>query len=88
MGRRPRNKLPTARELLAPAAYDPLKVKRLLDQTKINQKYYHDRKKAGQPRVALEPGDEVRMQPFPGSDRWTPAVVVRQAQCTAILRCG
>ncbi|KAK0156522.1 Apoptosis-stimulating of p53 protein 1 [Merluccius polli] len=77
MGRRPRNKLPTARELLAPTAYDPLKVKRLLDQTKENQKYY-DRKRAGKPRVALKPGDEVRMQPHPGSHTWSPAVVVRQ----------
>lgn len=60
VGRRPR-------ELLVPTAYDPLKVKRLLDQTKDNQKYYHDRNRAGKPRVALKPGDEVRMQPYPGS---------------------
>ena len=70
--------LPTASELLAPKAYDPLRVKRLLDQTKDYQKYYHDRKRAGEPRVALEPGKEVRMQPHPGSHTWTPAVVVRQ----------
>ena len=43
-----------ARELLAPTAYDPMKVKRLLDQTKDNQKYYYDSKRAGKPCVALE----------------------------------
>lgn len=78
MGRRPRNNLPSARQLLAPTAYDPQKVKRLLDKTKDIQKYHHDHKRAGKPRVDLKPGDEVRMQPFPGSHTWTPAVVVRQ----------
>ncbi|KAL2085061.1 hypothetical protein ACEWY4_020579 [Coilia grayii] len=66
------------RQLLAPTAYDPQKVKRLLDQTKDTQKYHHDHKRAGKPRVDLKPGEEVRMQPFPGSHTWTPAVVVRQ----------
>lgn len=78
MGRRPRNNLPTACRLLAPTAYDPLKVKCLLDQTKDTQKHHHDLKKAGKPCIDLKPGDEVRMQPFPGSHTWTPAVVVRQ----------
>lgn len=78
MGRRPQRKLPTACEFLASTANDPLKVKRQLDQTKLDQKHNHDRKKAGKPRVAPKPGNEVRMQPFPGSDRWTPAIVVRQ----------
>lgn len=77
MGRRPRNKLPTARVLLAPTAYDPLKVKRLLDKSKDTQKCYHDRKRAGNPRPALRPGDEVRMQPYPGNQQWSPGVIVR-----------
>ena len=38
-----------ARELLAPTAYNPMKVKRLLDQTKDNQRYYYDGKRAGKP---------------------------------------
>ena len=37
MDRRPRNKLPAARALLTPTAYNPLKVKRLLDKTKDTQ---------------------------------------------------
>lgn len=49
MGRRPRNNLPTARPLLEPMAYDPRKVKHLLDKTKHAQKFYHDRKRAGRP---------------------------------------
>ena len=49
MGRRPRNKLSTAHVLLAPTAYDPLKVKRLLDKSKCMQKFYHDLNRAGNP---------------------------------------
>lgn len=36
MGRRPRNKLPSARALLKPTADDPDKIKRLLDKAKEN----------------------------------------------------
>uniref|UniRef100_A0A8C5MJR4 Gypsy retrotransposon integrase-like protein 1 n=1 Tax=Leptobrachium leishanense TaxID=445787 RepID=A0A8C5MJR4_9ANUR len=77
MGRRPRNSLPTARLLLAPAAYDPIKVKQRLDRSKCIQKFYYDHKRASGPRAELKPGDEVRMQPHPGSNRWSPGVVVR-----------
>ncbi|KAJ8376933.1 hypothetical protein SKAU_G00075130 [Synaphobranchus kaupii] len=51
MGRRPRNTLPTARALLEPMNYDPLRVKHQLDKTKHAQKFYHDRKRAGRPRT-------------------------------------
>ena len=90
MGRRPRNKLPTARILLAPKAYDPLKVKHLLDKTKDSQKFYYDRKRAGKPPVALKPGDEIRMQPYPGNNRWSPGVVVKQhsAPRSYVVDCG
>lgn len=77
MGRRPRKNLPTARQLLAPTADDPPKVKHLLpDHAKDIQKSH--RKKAGKHRIDLKSGDEARMQPFPGSHTWTPAVVVQQ----------
>lgn len=76
MGRRPRNKLPTARALLRPMNYDSLKVKHLLDKTKRTQKLYHD-KRAVRPRPDLRPGDEVRMAPYPGNQKWSPAVVVQ-----------
>ncbi|KAJ8366207.1 hypothetical protein SKAU_G00150380 [Synaphobranchus kaupii] len=78
MGRRPRNTLPTARALLEPMNYDPLRVKHQLDKTKHAQKFYHDRKRAGRPRTDLRPGEEVRMQPYPGHQRWTPGVIVQQ----------
>ena len=81
MGRRPRNKLPAARELLTPMAYDALEVKRLLDKTKDTQKFYYDRKRAANPRPALQPGDEVRMAPYPGHRTWTPGVIL-QPHCT------
>uniref|UniRef100_A0A8C5M6E9 Uncharacterized protein n=1 Tax=Leptobrachium leishanense TaxID=445787 RepID=A0A8C5M6E9_9ANUR len=45
MDRRPRNCLPTARLLLAPAAYDPVNVKRRPDRNKCIQKSYYDRKR-------------------------------------------
>ncbi|XP_077394993.1 visual pigment-like receptor peropsin isoform X1 [Festucalex cinctus] len=77
MGRRPRNKLPTARALLEPMAYDALRVKRLLDKSKSTQKFYYDRKRAANTRIALQPGDEVRMAPYPGSPRWSPGVILR-----------
>lgn len=63
LGRRPHNNLPAARLLLTPAAYDPSKVKRQLDESKSAQKFYYDHKRASSPCPALKPGDEVRMQP-------------------------
>uniref|UniRef100_A0A3B3HY91 Gypsy retrotransposon integrase-like protein 1 n=1 Tax=Oryzias latipes TaxID=8090 RepID=A0A3B3HY91_ORYLA len=76
MGRRPRNNLPTARALLKPTSYDSNKVKWLLDKTKHIQKHYHDRR-AVSTKPELQPGDEVRMAPHPGNQKWSPAVVVR-----------
>lgn len=35
-----------------------LKVKRLFDNTKYTQKFYYDSKRAGNPPVALKPGDQ------------------------------
>lgn len=43
IGRRLRNKLPTAPALLQPMNDDHLKVKDLLDKSKCTQKMYHER---------------------------------------------
>jgi len=77
MGRRPHNKLPTAHALLTSMAHDLVKVKDLLDETKDTQKFYYDTKRAAKPCIALQPGDEVRMAPYPGSHKWMPGVVVQ-----------
>ena len=41
MSRRPRNKLPIAREFLRPTAYDVTKVRRSLGEEKERQRHYH-----------------------------------------------
>ena len=75
MGRRPRNKLPTTRELLKPATHDTAEVKRRMDEDKKRQKQYHDQHAGGDLPVLVE-GDQVRMAPFPASKKWLPATVV------------
>ncbi|XP_013412201.1 uncharacterized protein K02A2.6-like [Lingula anatina] len=45
MGRRPRNTLPAARNLLKPQAYNQREVKRHFSQEKLKQKYYYDQRK-------------------------------------------
>ena len=77
MGRRPRNKLPSLRELLTPTAYNRRDVIQRLNQQKANQKFYHDSKSASD-LPPLLPGDQVRMAPNPGSKRWNPAIVVKR----------
>ena len=75
-GRRPRNKLPSLRELLTPTAYNRQDVMQRLNQQKANQKFYHDSKSASD-LPPLRPGDQVRMAPHPGSKMWNPAIVVK-----------
>ena len=77
MGRRPRNKLPSLRELLTPTAYNRQDVMQRLNQKKANQKFYRDSKSASD-LPPLLPGDQVRMAPCPGSKRWNPAIVVKR----------
>lgn len=68
----------------------PFIVKHLLDKTKDIQKFCHDHKRAGKPPAVLQPGDEVRMQPYPGNSKWSPGVVVKQhsAQQSYVVDCG
>ena len=75
MSRRPRNKLPTARELLKPRIHSPTKVKTLLTKDKTKQQHYIN-KQTGKDLPVLVPGDSVRVLPFPGSKLWLPAKVV------------
>ena len=76
MGRRPRNKIPIATELLNPKQIDLKEVRKALDQSKKSQKHYYDAK---HPRdlPPLKAGDPVRMSPFPGTKNWVPATIVR-----------
>uniref|UniRef100_A0A8C6KIQ6 Gypsy retrotransposon integrase-like protein 1 n=1 Tax=Nothobranchius furzeri TaxID=105023 RepID=A0A8C6KIQ6_NOTFU len=72
MGRRPRNLLPTSKLLLVPKAHDPNQIKQRLDKSKAFQKFHYDKKRATSiptHHFPLVPGDEVRMQPHPGSAR-------------------
>lgn len=82
MGRRPRNKLPTAQQLLIPKAYDSLKIRHLLNRSKDSQKYYYDKGRTMRTRPELVPGEEVRMQPYPGHVKWSPAVVIQRHSST------
>ena len=75
MGRRPRKKLPTAKELLQPTAANHSEIKRRLDEAKLRQKHNYD-KHAGADLPPLMEGDPVRMAPHPGATKWLPATVV------------
>ena len=73
MGRRPRNKLPSLRELLTPTAYNRQDVMQRLTQQKANQKFYHDSKPTSDLPLLL-----------PGSKRWNPAIVVNDTSAHAL----
>jgi predicted aspartyl protease len=77
LGRRPRNMLPAARQLLAPNSYCHDQVRQTLQTEKNKQKHYYDRSSV-RPLPPLVPGDPVRMSPLPGSDSWLPAKVVQR----------
>ena len=77
MGRLPRNKFPSLRELLTPTAYNCQDVMQRLNHQKANQKFYHDSKSASD-LPPLCPGGQVRMAPIPGSKMWNPAIVVKR----------
>jgi hypothetical protein len=77
MGRRPRNTLPSAREILAPSPYNKQEVQFHFRQEKKRQKYYYDTKSGAKDLPPLQSGDEVRMAPLPGSNSWLPATVLK-----------
>ena len=77
MGRRPRNLLPTSKTILQPHTHDTHKVRVALDQDKARQEFYYNQKRARQPQPTLSAGEEVRMSPHPGCDKWSPAVMLR-----------
>ncbi|XP_013407625.2 uncharacterized protein K02A2.6-like [Lingula anatina] len=57
MGRRPRNTLPAARNLLKPQAYNQREVKRHFSQEKLKQKHYYDQRKGAKELKAFNPGE-------------------------------
>lgn len=75
MSRRPRNLIPTKKDLLKPCTYDLNTVRKQLDENKEKQKYYHD-KKASAEQPVLVKGDPVTMSPLPGTNKWLPAKVI------------
>ena len=75
MSRRPRNKVPAARQVLQPKTVNIKAVKQSNAKEKATQQKYYDRK-AGQDLPSLKPGDPVRMSPLPGTKRWLPATVL------------
>ena len=79
LGRRPRNMLPAARQLLASTTYCHDQVRQRFQAEKNRQKHYYDRLSV-RPLPPLVPGDPVRMSPLPGSKSWLPAKVVQRHQ--------
>ena len=76
MSRRPRNLIPTARQLLSPITLNIHEIRRRLDVEKNRQKFQHDRSKFTQELPQLRAGDPVYMAPLPGSKKWLPGKVV------------
>ena len=75
IGQQPRNKIPMTEDFLKPAAIDHEEVRRRLSEDKERQRQNHDQH-AKEDLPVLEPGDPVRMAPFPGTRNWVPATVV------------
>jgi len=74
MGRRPRNILPTANELLRPQSHDMARVKNHFDEQKQDQKFYYDRRRGVRELSPLQDGTAVRISR--GDVPWKPGVVV------------
>ena len=75
MGRRPRNKLPASEEVLAPVMHNRKDLVQHFNEQRNKQKFYHDRRSAGE-LPTLCPGDQVRMEPLPGTRKWSAGVVI------------
>uniref|UniRef100_A0A3B4UTM8 Integrase catalytic domain-containing protein n=1 Tax=Seriola dumerili TaxID=41447 RepID=A0A3B4UTM8_SERDU len=71
MGRKLRNRLPTGQQLFIPKAYNSFKITHLLDRSKAFQMFYYVNSRASKHRLPLTPGEEVRVEPYPGSTRWS-----------------
>lgn len=77
MSRRLRDQMPVDRDSLKPSTYDHNAVRQKLEDNKMKQKHYHD-KKAGKELPDLKTGEQVLMQSSKGSTHWIPAVVLRK----------
>lgn len=78
MGRRPRNTLPTACEILKPTAYNTAEVKRFYNSEREKQKHYYDSRRGAKELPPLNNDSEVRIALQPGKE-WSPALVESKA---------
>ena len=77
MGRRPRNLLPTSKNLLQPKEINLRDLKESSEKQRADSAKYYNAK-AGKDLPPLHPGDPVRMVPLPGTNKWLPATIIRK----------
>uniref|UniRef100_A0A8W8JBT8 Uncharacterized protein n=1 Tax=Magallana gigas TaxID=29159 RepID=A0A8W8JBT8_MAGGI len=77
MGRRPRNTLPAASEILRPKSQNLGSIKQGLQSVKDKQKASFDNKWNNKELLPLYPTDPVRVKPQQGEKEWIPGVIVR-----------
>lgn len=77
MGRRPRNTLPAASEILRPKSQNLGSIKQGLQSVKDKQKVSFDNKWNNKELLPLYPTDPVRVKPQQGEKEWIPGVIVR-----------
>lgn len=78
MGRRPRNTLPTASDILRPKSQNLGSIKQGLQLVKDKQKASFDNKWNNKELLPLYPTDPVRVKPQQGEKEWIPGVIVRR----------
>lgn len=77
MGRRPRNTLPAASDILRPKSQNLKSMKQSLQSVKDKQKASSDNKCNNKELLPLYPTDPVRGMPQQGKKEWIPGVIVR-----------
>nr|XP_022322992.1 uncharacterized protein K02A2.6-like [Crassostrea virginica] len=77
MGRRPRNTLPAASDILRPKGQNLDRIKPSLQSVKDKQKASFDIKCRNKELLPLYPTDPVRIMPQQGERKWVPGTIVR-----------
>ncbi|XP_062574568.1 uncharacterized protein K02A2.6-like [Saccostrea cucullata] len=77
MGRRPRNTLPAASDILRPKGQNHDIIKQSLQSAKDKQKTAFDIKNRSKELLPLYPTDPVRIMPQQGGKEWVPGTIVR-----------
>ena len=77
MGRRPRNTLPAASDILRPKGQNLDRIKQSLQSVKDKQKASFDIKYRNKELLPLYPTDPVRIMPQQGERKWVPGTIVR-----------